>query len=162
MERFRKIIFRAAVNYIAAYFFIFFFVHIEPINERHKDFYMQLGLFGVPTAILLTLFGIKKEDTNAQVSARVIFTVLGSGFAFVFIGLAYFVGAWSTWDVLFEKKENPKAQIVRRGYSGGAHDSDSPRFEIFRQYNIAGLWYLYTEIDTTGIDKAEWIEVTDR
>ncbi len=67
--------------------------------------------------------------------------------------------SWSTGTVLFEHKEDPKIKIVERDYGCGATDSGSPVYKVFRRKEITSYLSLFTEIDTSKINKAEWNKV---
>jgi hypothetical protein len=67
--------------------------------------------------------------------------------------------AWTTDKVFFENKQNSSVKIVQRHFGCGATDSSYPTVKVFRVREITSDLIWVTEIDTTQIDKSEWIRI---
>jgi hypothetical protein len=87
--------------------------------------------------------------------------IIGAG-VFLIIGLCMFVSSISQWTVAgtyYVKKSNPNIKIVSRymdeGALGGGTEPDDYHTVLSRP--ITPLFTLETSVDTTAIDKSEWL-----
>lgn len=74
------------------------------------------------------------------------------------LGLSF--SSWSVGSVYYVKKNNPKVKIISRyvnqcAYGGGTEPSDY-HIVLYRPFLL--FFKMETSIDTTKIDKADWIK----
>jgi hypothetical protein len=135
---------------------------LEFNDKSFESNFISIRFFGVPTCILLTLFGTIKS--NHKKSDRITFTVLTFGLAtfafFVMIGsILSGMCDWSNRETLFVNKENQNIKIIQREYGCGAMDSDAPFTRDFKVNECSKYFIIATEIDLEKMNKNVWIEV---
>jgi hypothetical protein len=118
---------------------------------------------GLPIAILLTLFGtLKCEKTKARNWTFLGVTVLSSIISFFIMVSLFFTigfGAWTTLTTIYRHKTEDKVikeqilDIGALGYGGRRTVEIKP---------VLKYWILPTKIDTTTINKNEWIFVNEQ
>ncbi|MFL9830818.1 hypothetical protein ABS764_08155 [Flavobacterium sp. ST-87] len=129
----------------------------EFADIKVQNHFYDTIIFGLPFAILLTLFGtLKKENSNPKNWTFGILTVLTS--AICFIGQLYMIfafgfGYWTTTKTIFKhRKEN--LEIKEQLYDIGAFGYGG--FRIVETKPFMYFWILPTPIDTATINKKEW------
>lgn len=166
MRIIRQIIFCSAVIFIGLSILVLTIGQIVPYefadyNVMHK--FYDIVMIGFPVAILLTLFGtIKRDKSKTRGLSVIASTVLISIAAFfIMVNLMFSIGfgAWTTVETIYRNKTNDHV-IKEQLYDVGAFGYGGRRtVEItpFLKY-----WILPKKIDTTSIDKREWIPVKEQ
>jgi hypothetical protein len=135
---------------------------IEITNDDYAMTYRISRFFGIPITILLTLTGtIKREDTARAIVSKVFTTILLSSliaFIIAFLALLGMCGE-TTREVYFENKKHPSTKIVRRSFGCGATDSSPDVIRLRKVVRLTSYLIWVTNIDTTQINKSEWIRV---
>jgi hypothetical protein len=126
--------------------------------------YYKISFFGVPLSLLFTLTGtIKPQDSALIIGGKILQTIVASvvsGFFVFIIAWASTTCRWTSGDVFFQNRNNPHVKIVERNFGCGATDTSRPVIEIFKVRELTEGVIWVTEIDTSMIDKAEWVRVS--
>ena len=75
--------------------------------------------------------------------------------------MGYHQCAWTTRNELLMHKANNKIKIVERDYGCGATDSTAPIVRIFKTREVTNFFIFITEVDTSKIDKTNWIKIKE-
>ena len=128
-----------------------------------EDNYEGIRAIIAAICIVVAMSGIIKKSDGVGIK------VLKIGFAiivtivllFVLVLLTFADGMcrWSTLDVLFQKKDNPSIQIVRRDFGCGAVDSSAPLADIIEAHYIGAGLMLTFPADTAKLDRSAWVRV---
>jgi hypothetical protein len=158
MKRLNKFIYKFSIVLIAAFIVLpiaGYATGIELATSEYKHNYQIIRLFGLPLAILLTMFGrIKGEETAGKTGWKVGYTILISFIVFILCGAMFFdMCGWSIRQTLYEVKDDPDTNIVLREYGCGAYDSGKPEEKIVRIKKINRYLIQITAIDTSKIEK---------
>ena len=128
--------------------------------REHKiasEFY-NIILVGTPVAILLTLFGtLKKRHDNTRKLVTIFATIGLTVLTFMFLLNNLFTigfGAWTTFNIAYEHKENSDRQIREQRYDVGALGYAGVRVVEVKPF--AGMFWKVSRIDTTTVNKTEW------
>ncbi len=114
-----------------------------------------------PVAILLTLFGTVKK--RHDIIRKIMTIILTAGVAllcfFYLLNNIFTIGfgAWTTFNIAYENKHHPEQQIREQRYDAGALGYGGNRVVEIKPF--ASLFWKVTHVDTTKIDKANWIRV---
>lgn len=161
-----KIIFWTAIAFICLTIFsltIGQLLLFEFADYRVMHKYYDTVMQGLPIAILLTLFGtIKLKNTKSKKWTIVGLTILTSILSFVIVVSLMFrigFGAWSTVTTIYRHKTENKV-IKEQWFDVGALGYGGQRIVEIEPF--LKFWILPTKIDTTAIDKNEWIFVNER
>lgn len=126
----------------------------------HK--FYNILMQGFPVAILLTLFGtIKRRKTKVRNLAFFVGTALTSIISFfIMVSLLFSIGfgAWMTVTTIYRHKTADK-EIAEQWFDAGALGYGGKRIVEIKP--ILKYWILPTKIDTTAINKNEWIFVNE-
>jgi hypothetical protein len=145
--------------------FIGQFTPLEFTNNNFQDIFEQIRFFGLPIAIILTLFGtLKHKDTSTTKATKTVLTICVAVFSVVVLFMTFFAGIMCRWTnnkVLFENKNDKTTKIVLRDFGCGATDSGLPTYKVCKIKNISTLLIWVTGIDTTKIDRQIWQRVDD-
>lgn len=130
------------------------------LSRQFYDTIMQ----GFPFAILLTLTGIiKRTNDKSKNIAIIITTIIGSIISFfIMISMLFSVGFLTVTNdtLLYKLKANPTITIMTQTIGQGALGADGHR--IVKLEPFLKFWNKTTIIDTTTIDKADWIFVNKK
>lgn len=130
------------------------------LSRQFYDTIMQ----GLPVAILLTLTGtIKRTNDKSRNIIIIITTILVSIVSFfVIVSMLFSVGFLTfTNDILlYRRKDNPTTTIMTQTIGQGALGADGHR--IVELEPFFKFWNKTTIIDTTAIDKTDWIFVNKK
>lgn len=165
MQTIRKIIYWVSLASIFIFVIVPFigqFTRLEFANDNFQDLFEQIRFFGLPIAILLTLFGtLKHKDTASTKTTKTILTICVAAFSAFILFMTVFAGMcrWTNNKVLFENKEDKTIKIVLRDFGCGATDSGSPAYKVCKIKAISPLLIWVTDIDTTKIDRRIWQRV---
>jgi len=143
------------------------FIPLEFVNNSNGErTYTMVRFYGLPiAATLLILTGvIKRKHTLTLIMIKVILAICVAVFSTVIamIALLGSTCAWTVDKVLFENKQNISIKIVQRNYDCGATDSSRPNPKIFKVREITPDFIWATKIDTTEINKNEWIRTENK
>ena len=162
----KKIIFWCSIGFIGLTFFSLTIGQILPFefaNYKIQNHFYDTIIFGLPFAVLLTLFGtLKKSNTKKKNWLFTILTILLSFFCFVsqlFLVFSFGFGAWTTESTIYRHK-NENREIKYQLYDIGAFGYGGKR--IVETKPILKFWILPTVIDTAQIDKSEWKYVNEQ
>lgn len=130
-------------------------------NTRlESDFYYWIFTL-TPIFILLTFFGtIKKRHGVFRKVLIIILTVSIAAFCFFYLlsnMLRIGFGAWTTFNIAYENKNNSEPQIREQRYDAGALGYGGYRVVEVKPFAI--LFWKVTPVDTTKIDKSDWKRV---
>ena len=130
------------------------------LKQQFYDIIMQ----GLPIAVLLTLTGtIKRTYDKSKNIAIIVVTIIGSIISFfIMVSLLFSVGFLTITNdtLLYRDKTRPTTIIMSQTIGQGALGEDGHRtvkLEPFLKF-----WNKTTIIDTTTIDKSEWIFVSKK
>ena len=164
MKRNSKIIFYLALTVIVSWFvlpILSLFVHFQIVNETLSNYYMIYRAVSLPFAIILTLFGtLKPNETTKKITVKVLWTTLAILTSSIFVFIGFWGGImceWSTSSILYKKRSNSNVTIEVRDFGCGAYDSDIPKNEIYKVYQITPYFIYSHKTDTSKIDKSIWI-----
>jgi len=142
------------------------FIPLEFANSHTEDTYIKIRFYGFPiAATLLILTGmIKRKHTLCLIVTKIILATCIAVFSFFVMIIVLFgsMCAWTTDKVFFENKRNPSIKIVQRSFGCGATDSTPATIKVFKIREITSDLIWVTEIDTTQIDKSEWIRIENK
>lgn len=129
----------------------------EFASSKLSQNYHNIIVYGLPVAILITLFGtIKKENTKTKNWIFISTTILTSILSFAFIISFLFIihlGSWTTFTTIYEHKTKDKT-IEEQRYDMGALGYRKHR--IVELKPIFKFWVLPIAVDTAKINKNEW------
>lgn len=130
------------------------------LSRKFYDTIMQ----GLPIAILLTLTGtIKRTNEKSKNITIIVLTIIGSIVSFfIMVSMLFSVGFLTITNdtLLYRLKANPTTTIMMQTIGQGALGADGHR--IVKLEPFLKFWNKTTIIDTTRIDKAEWIFVNKK
>ncbi|MCJ8292192.1 MAG: hypothetical protein HRT58_20110 [Crocinitomicaceae bacterium] len=166
MKRVSKIIFISSVAFIV----LCCLIHILIKNSNFEfidavDWFDDFLIFGVPIAILLTLFRIDYSSNSQEIdiveTVSTITIMALAVFVFLYFFLSYLFDFCGTdyEQAIYRSKETPSLQIVERSFGCGAIDSGPPNISLYEieRYRL-GLIYV-KPIDTSRIDLKLWDRV---
>lgn len=160
IDTIKKIIFWTAIGFIVLTVFSLTIGQTLPYEFadykiQHK-FYDTI-IFGLPFAVLLTLFGtIKKENSKTKNWIWGGTTVLTAILCFVgqlFMIMSFGFGAWTTETILYKHKTENRV-IKKQLFDIGAFGYGGQR--IVETKPFLKIWILPTQVDTQTINKEEW------
>jgi hypothetical protein len=125
----------------------------------------KIRFFGLPVAILLTLFGtLKQKDAATTRMIKIVLTICVAIFSVFILFMTVFASMcrWTNNKVLFENKNDKTTKIVLRDFGCGATDSGSPTYKVCKIKSISPLLVWVTNIDTTKIDRVTWQRVENK
>lgn len=139
-------------------------VFIKNSNYEFVDggkFFDMFVVSAIPLSILLTIsrmFTWRKINSSGLAVFRVVGTFLLSFIVFFYLMLTTALELCTTsYNVLFESKENSSIQILNRSFGCGAIDSTPNSNSVVKaEKKLFGLMHL-TKTDTTALDKNAWI-----
>lgn len=165
-----KILYFASLAYIVTCCLLIFLLKILPLefkNHRFDEQFPNLFYFGVPVAILFTAARLGFQNIEAsQIRKRLlkkflisigVFTIF---FCYSFVSFGISMCDTVTGETLFIKNSS-SSKIVERDFGCGATDSSPATVTIAKQTEILSLFWYYTRIDTTTLNKSEWIRVKE-
>lgn len=162
----RKIIFWTAIAFIALTVFSLTIGQLLPYEfadyKTQHNFYDTI-IFGLPFAVLLTLFWtLKKENSKIKNWIWGTLTVLASIVCFVgqlFMIFSFGFGAWTTVSTIYRHKTENR-EIKEQLYDIGAFGYGGKRIVEIKP--VLTYWVLPTPIDTSIIDKNKWEYVNEQ
>jgi hypothetical protein len=78
---------------------------------------------------------------------------------FLLFGVGKTMCSYSTVKTLYVRKGFSFSSIIVRDFGCGAYDSDMPKYEIVNRIDIFSLIQISPSIDTSTINKNNWIKV---
>jgi hypothetical protein len=167
-----KFLYYLCVVYIVLIILIAAIVKISPLDFTSKDYEELFDILfygGIPVAILLTAcrIGFQPMDRTKKRNTIIIHFLLslGSFFLFFLYALVSFgegMCLYSDEETLFVKKSNPSTTITLRSFGCGATDSSPATLSVELRKLYSPVFCTYTKVDTTRIDRNEWIRTTGR
>jgi hypothetical protein len=137
-------------------------INYEFSNNHVRGNFYNIIIQGFPIAILLTLFGtLKRENFKIKNFTIIISTLLIAILTFFAILNNIFLigfGAWTTEKIVYRNKIN-QLEIKEQIFDNGAFGYGNKR--IVKTKPFLKYWIYPTEIDTTKINKNEWIFVNE-
>ncbi len=164
-EKIKKIIFWTAIAFIGLT--VFSLTIGQLLSYEFADYKVMHNFYdtimqGLPVAILLTLFGtIKRENRKAKNWTFFGLTVLTSIISFVLMASLIFqlgFGAWTTVTTIYRHKTK-NIEIKEQWFDVGALGYGGKRIVEIKPF--LKYWILPTAIDTSKIDKENWILVNE-
>nr|WP_319401795.1 hypothetical protein [uncultured Carboxylicivirga sp.] len=162
----RKIIFWCSIVFITIALLsitVGQYLPYEFADYEIQNFFYDTIILGLPFAVILTLFGtIKKSNTKLKNIIISISTILMTALCFISQLLLFFTlgfGVWTTESIIYMHKSDNREikyqlfDIGAFGYGGNRIVETKP----FMKY-----WILPIEIDTTTIEKNQWILVNQQ
>jgi hypothetical protein len=165
MKIFRKIVFGIALVFLFLWMIspiVRAVLNLEFASDSFKMDYKQFLFYAVPIAVILTLCGTLRKLDKIVILLVKIFGTLA--IAVIFIGLIAIsvfgdMCIYTEKEVLFESKTKPDTKIVVREFGCGATDSQGPSESVFEIQYCNDYFIRTRKIDTTKIDRNEWIKV---
>jgi hypothetical protein len=128
-----------------------------------REFYDHI-MQGLPIAVLLTLTGtIKRTNDKSKNITIIVATIIGSIVSFIImVSMVFSVGFLTITNdtLLYKHKNNPTTTIMTQTIGQGAFGADGHR--IVKLEPFLNFWNKISIIDTTTIDKSEWIFVNQQ
>jgi hypothetical protein len=168
MQTICKTIYWASLTLIFVFVIVPFigqFIPLEFTDDNFQNFFEQFRFFGLPIAILLTLFGtLKHTDATATKTTKIVLTICITLFSVFVLSMTVFAGMcrWTNNKVLFENKNDKTKKIVLRDFGCGATDSGSPTYKVCKIKTISPLLIWVRDLDTTKIDRRIWQRVDNK
>lgn len=168
MRRSSKIIYWISLTLIFLFVvmpFVKQFTPFEITNNNLENSFAQIRFFGLPAAILLTLFKtIKPQNSTAIKTTKIIFTICLSLLSIFILLIAGFAGMcrWTNNQVLFNNINDKTTKIILREFGCGATDSDTPTSKVCKIKFILPSLIWVTDIDTNKIDRQIWQRVENK
>lgn len=165
MQTISKIIYWISITLIFLFVVVPFigqFTPLEITNKSFQDKFEQFRFFGLPVAILLTLFGtLKSKDSGERKTGKIALTITICIISIVILFITVFASMckWTDNKILFENIHDNTTKIVLRNFGCGATDSGTPNYKVCKIKNISPALIWLTNIDTTKIDKQIWRRV---
>jgi hypothetical protein len=139
---------------------------LEIKNYTFREHAHNFIFFGIPIAILFTTSRsgfIKHSKSETRTKIHKAFLISAGVFVLFFVyAFATFGSSMcdtTTGETLFIRKNPGSSKIVTRYFGCGATDSSPAVVTTAKQTEIASLFWYYTAIDTTTLNRAEWIRV---
>lgn len=136
-------------------------IPIEFADWRHMHLFYDITLQGLPIAVLMTLTWTLKKDrpqkTNIAIGILTPTIAIGIFFLTLFLMFSYGFGAWVDEQIIYENKANPNVTIKKQLWDIGAFGYGGQR--TVKLTPILEIWNWVEEIDTTEIQKDNWILV---
>jgi hypothetical protein len=165
-ETIKKIIFWTAIAFIGLTAFSLTIGQLLPYefaDYRIQHKFYDTIIFGLPFAVLLTLFGtLKKENSKTKNWTFGILIALTSILCFVgqlFMIFSFGFGAWTTETTIYKHKTENR-EIKEQLYDIGAFGYGGQRTVEIKPF--MNFWILPTPIDTLTINKSEWKYVNEQ
>ncbi|MDG1330918.1 MAG: hypothetical protein P8P74_01200 [Crocinitomicaceae bacterium] len=163
MKRISKIIFISSVTFILMCISVTILVENTGFEFANGgETFDKVLLFGVPLAILLTMFrlgySINSDFTNTiQITLTIVVGV--ASFFVLTIFLLLDLCTYTNSEALFQSTSDPSIEIIERDFGCGAVDSGPASIShwIVEDYPL-GLIHC-TRVDTNAIDLIEWNRV---
>ncbi len=159
----RKVLFALSISFIVVTVSTFTIAQIIPLefaSYKIQDTFYDVIIFGLPFAILTTITGtIKKKNTTKKNWIFAISTILismGCFAARLFLIFWFGFGAWTTTTSIYKHKTK-NTQIKEQLYDIGAFGYGGKR--IAKISPVLKYWVRATPIDTSTINKEDWILV---
>jgi len=168
MRTSKKIIYWTSLAFIFLFVIVPFvgqFTPLEFTNDNFKTLLEEIRFFGLPIAILLTLFGtLKPKDSTASKGIKIALTISVSALSFFFLLVSAFgnMCGWTNNKTLFNNINDKTTKIVLRDFGCGATDSGSPIYKVCKIKNISPVFIWVTDTDTTKIDRQVWQRVDNK
>jgi len=165
MKKLNKIVFWSAIVFLGLLLItsiIRSLIGLEFANDSIKSDYQRFILITIPGGILFTLFGtLKSKDRIILKLIKILITGTIAGFSvfILFISIAVDMCSWTDKQILYQNINNHNTKIIVREFGCGATDSGQPNIHIQKVQNFTDYFILRKEIDTTCIDKKEWIKI---
>jgi hypothetical protein len=162
-----KIIFWLTIVFIIVTFYALTFGQSSDYEfadwKLGRQFY-DILMPGLPVAILLTLTGsIKRTNDKSKNIIIIVVTIVSSAISlFILISMLFSVGYLTiTNDILlYNHRTNQTTSIITQTIGQGASGVDGNR--IVKLEPFLKFWNKTTIIDTTIIDKADWIFINKK
>ncbi|RYG00165.1 MAG: hypothetical protein EOO07_35810 [Chitinophagaceae bacterium] len=161
-----KIIYFLSIAYIALCCLVTILLAVLPLEFQNYQFgekWDNIFFFGIPLAILFTLtrLGFKDRKTLViwhQILATFLFS-LGVFIIFFLYGIVSLGSMcnYSTGETVFTNRHSSTTKIVKRYFGCGATDSTPPTITLARQTDVLSLFWYYTKIDSSRIDRSVWM-----
>jgi len=170
MKPFFKLVYYISLAYIISCIGLSILMKILPIefsNDTYSEDFDSIFFIGIPIAILLTLsrIGFKVELSKTQIKSAIVKTILLAVTCFVlflFYNIVTFGSSMCTWtsgETLYRNSTNTSQKIIKRYFGCGATDSSPSTVGVFKVQQITRLFIYVTKVDTTKLDRHEWINV---
>jgi hypothetical protein len=165
MKKIKKIVFLCALFFIVLWLnmpIIRLILSLEFASDSFYISYKEFLFYAVPIAMLLTLFGtLKSSDRKLIIVGKILGTIAVVFVTILIMIMSMFIDmcGWTDSQVLYKNKNNIDRKIIIREYGCGAYDSDLPNIEVLEVQSFTKYFIRATKIDTTKIDKSEWIKV---
>ena len=136
-------------------------LHLEFASDSIKYNYREFLLFAVPLAMILTLLEtLRLNDSMATKIIKSIVTIIIAGWtAFIILISMFDMCSWTNRQVLYMHKNDSNIKIIVKDFECGATDSGELLTGVYQVQTITKYFIRSTKIDTTEIDKSEWIKV---
>jgi len=134
-------------------------INIEFADWRLMQKYYEIILEWLPFAVLLTLCGtMKGKNSKLKNIVIAITTITVSIFSFfIIVGTMFSIGfgAWINISTLYENRKDRNITIKEQRFDEGALGYGGIR--IVKLKPLIKYWNIVTIIDTTTLNKSEWI-----
>lgn len=137
---------------------------LEYAKNSYESNFDGFRFIAIPVFILFTLTGtVKPKDPGEVIIGKIVLTMIAAAVPALMIGASALSNlcGWSTDKILFTNKAHPSVKIGIRSFGCGAVDGTSPTIHVSKIKNVTPFFIHVSDIDTTTINKSEWIRVTD-
>jgi hypothetical protein len=158
-----KIFFRISISLFVFFCLIPILWKVQPLQFASTDiaeWFNNFFLIGLLFTFLFSLTWTLKGTNLLQSFGIIMLTLLITGFVFFLIAIASFgnMCSYSTGKTIFINKKN-KDRIVLRYFGCGATDSTPASTHVSKIRYFTPLFMLVSDIDTTKIDRRQWVRV---
>jgi hypothetical protein len=156
-----KIIYWFGITYVAIVIFVLTIGRYLPfeISQNSSGLFHVIIFLTFPLAVLMTLSPHNEKPQKKTVrNIKVVVAVI----SIPFLALQTFgktMCAYNVNDVVFKSRSDTSYTIIKRYYDCGAWDSDSPNYEFFKVKRLTKHLIFSKKIDTTTLNKLEWLKV---
>lgn len=126
-------------------------------NENTAQNFYLLIWITFPLSILLTLLRPGKNSKGTGKALTIVTAIVSLVFISFFVFAKTMCG-YITDEVLFVNKSDTSLKVVEKHYDCGATDSDLPKYEYYKTKALTRQILYSKQIDTSHLDKSEWMK----
>lgn len=137
---------------------------LEFKDNRVEDFFTGALFWGIPLIVFFAVGStVSKQDGFLEIMLKLGLTIAAVVVVFFFSVLTAFSNMcdYSTAETLFIHKKDPSLKIVVRYFGCGATDSTPATPHVQKMKPLAGIFLKFESIDTTQLDKTEWLAIEE-
>lgn len=129
-----------------------------------KDWYISFSLIAIPILTLIVFLTRIKRNKIWIVISKIVLYIITSFTVYIIILFLFFASIfldmcqWNTRKILYQHKKNKNILIIEEDFGCGATDGSPATVSIRKLIKINSYFCYKTSIDTSKIDKSQWIK----